>query len=65
MEKEVRFVPSGIPVEMADECRKRLPNDMIAVVDRFDAVRKASCSVENAPCDTAAADTVTVVWGIK
>lgn len=35
----------GIPAEMVNECRKRLPEDMLAVIDRFDAsavkVRKA------------------------
>lgn len=29
----------GIPEEMAEECRRRLPEDMLAVVDRFMAVR--------------------------
>ena len=29
----------GIPEEMADECRKRLPGDMLEVVDRFEAKR--------------------------
>ena len=29
----------GIPAEMANACRKRLPEDMLAVIDRFDAVR--------------------------
>ncbi|MCR4671881.1 MAG: ADP-ribosylglycohydrolase family protein [Lachnospiraceae bacterium] len=27
----------GVPEEMAEECRKRLPEDMLAVVDRFHA----------------------------
>lgn len=27
----------GIPAEMVNECRKRLPEDMLAVIDRFDA----------------------------
>lgn len=27
----------GIPAEMVNECRKRLPDDMLAVIDRFDA----------------------------
>lgn len=26
----------GIPAEMVNECRKRLPEDMLAVIDRFD-----------------------------
>ena len=29
----------GIPAEMEKECRKRLPEDMLAVVDRFDGLR--------------------------
>ena len=29
----------GIPEEMVKECRKRLPEDMLAVADRFDAMR--------------------------
>ena len=29
----------GIPVEMVDECRKRLPKDMREVIDRFDDSR--------------------------
>ena len=29
----------GIPAEMVDECRKRLPKDMLEVIDRFDDFR--------------------------
>lgn len=29
----------GIPAEMVDECRKRLPKDMLEVIDRFDDLR--------------------------
>ena len=29
----------GMPEELADECRKRLPQDMLAVLDRFDQQR--------------------------
>jgi hypothetical protein len=29
----------GIPEEMVNECRKRLPKDMLAVVERFDNTR--------------------------
>jgi hypothetical protein len=25
----------GVPEELKDECRKRLPEDLLAVVDRF------------------------------
>ena len=32
----------GVPENLKAECRKRLPEDMIAVLDRFDAMRKAS-----------------------
>ena len=28
----------GIPVEMMEECRKRLPNDMLGILDRFEQV---------------------------
>jgi ADP-ribosylglycohydrolase len=29
----------GIPAEMVDECRKRLPKDILEVIDRFDDLR--------------------------
>ena len=31
----------GIPEDMANECRKRLPKDMLKVIDRFEATRNA------------------------
>ena len=29
----------GISAEMADECRRRLPKDMLEVIDRFEAFK--------------------------
>ena len=31
----------GVPSEMEEECRKRLPKDILAVIDRFDQAKKA------------------------
>ena len=32
----------GIPDEIAEECRKRLPEDMLAVIDRFSEMKKSA-----------------------
>ncbi len=33
----------GVPEELREECRKRLPDDMIEQLDRFDGYRKGCC----------------------